>query len=63
MMAVASSYPPEPDILPSVVDNIAKLIEQRDVKDVKTEEHVPLPFKSLEPTVTALYVGPFVLET
>eukprot|EP00973_Karenia_brevis_P064446 8953426-Karenia_brevis.AAC.1 len=63
MMAITSSRSLEPEILPSAVDNIAKLIEQRGVKDVKTEEHVPLPFKSTRPTVAALYVGPFVLDT
>eukprot|EP00973_Karenia_brevis_P011068 1497953-Karenia_brevis.AAC.1 len=39
-----------------------ELIEQMDVRDVKTEEHMPLPVKSPKVTVAALYVGPFVLD-
>eukprot|EP00973_Karenia_brevis_P026105 3602919-Karenia_brevis.AAC.1 len=43
--AFSSKVPLESSILPSTIDTIAELIEQRDVKEVKTEEQSLLPFK------------------
>eukprot|EP00973_Karenia_brevis_P090007 12400512-Karenia_brevis.AAC.1 len=61
--ATSSMTPLESSVLPSTVDNIAELIEQRTLEDVKTEEHLPVPLKTPKVEVVVLYVGPFVLDS
>eukprot|EP00973_Karenia_brevis_P001819 248857-Karenia_brevis.AAC.1 len=51
--AFSSKVPLQASVLPSTIDNIAELIEQRYVKEVKTEEQSLLPFKIAKIEVVA----------